>query len=128
MVVAVVGVVVAAAAVLSPAAAGGLGREGTCRCRTAAPRRIVFHSSSAPCFFTRPGRSDQRRLRSCAHKLSAAEYNSFGVLWSSSGLQRRRCRIRAKFSATGTLSPATRAAGTWSPAMGATFRSCMLLL
>ena len=42
MVVAVVGVVVAAAAVLSPAAAGGLGREGTCRCRTAAPRRIVF--------------------------------------------------------------------------------------
>lgn len=50
-VVAVVGIVVAAAAVLSPAAAGGLGKEGTCF------------------FFLRPGRSDQRRLRSCAHAL-----------------------------------------------------------
>ena len=140
MVVAVVGVVVAAAAVLSPSAAGGLGREGTCRTATS-PQRIVFHSSSALSSLlppSRPGQSDQRSLAQilCSQALflvPAAEFRRCLVV--SCGMQRRRwwrsrrrCRIRAKFSATGTLSPATRAAGTWSPAMGATFRSCMLLL
>jgi hypothetical protein len=41
MVVAVVGVVVAAAAVLSPAAAGGLGREGT-SVRAASPYSLPY--------------------------------------------------------------------------------------
>ena len=130
---AVVGVVIAVAAVLWPTAAGKLGKQGTC-C-----------AGAAVLFFLRPTgrrRGRQSKIRSILCSIDALFLVlcccvAFPSIHQRRGLvcglqprrwwpSRRRCMIPATFSGTGTSSSATtRATGAWSPAKRDKFKSCM---